>query len=80
MWVLAMIPYLAAGLWITWSSLRVQRARPVTILLKFIHLAAIALWSGGLIVLPFLFWQRRTLAAVPSSTGCIASRGWFMWS
>jgi putative membrane protein len=24
MWVLAMIPYLAAGLWIAWSSLRVR--------------------------------------------------------
>ncbi|WP_233833879.1 CopD family protein [Paraburkholderia sp. ZP32-5] len=33
----------------------------MTILLKFIHLAAIAIWSGGLIVLPFLFWQRRGL-------------------
>ena len=33
----------------------------MTTLLKFIHLAAIAVWSGGLIVLPFLFWQRRTL-------------------
>jgi putative membrane protein len=29
--------------------------------LKFVHLAAIAIWSGGLIVLPFLFWQRRTV-------------------
>jgi protoporphyrinogen IX oxidase len=35
----------------------------VTTLLKFIHLAAIAIWSGGLIVLPYLFWQRRGLAA-----------------
>ncbi|MGF6573055.1 putative membrane protein [Paraburkholderia sp. GAS333] len=35
----------------------------MTILLKFIHLAAIALWSGGLIVLPFLFWQRRALTS-----------------
>jgi uncharacterized membrane protein len=35
----------------------------VTTVLKFVHLAAIALWSGGLIVLPFLFWQRRTLEA-----------------
>jgi uncharacterized membrane protein len=34
----------------------------VTTLLKFVHLAAIALWSGGLIALPFLFWQRRALA------------------
>lgn len=33
----------------------------MTTLLKFIHLATIALWSGGLIVLPFLFWQRRGL-------------------
>lgn len=33
----------------------------MTTLLKFVHLAAIALWSGGLIALPFLFWQRRTL-------------------
>lgn len=30
--------------------------------LKFAHLAAIALWSGGLIVLPYLFWQRRGMA------------------
>lgn len=35
------------------------------ILLKFVHLAAIALWSAGLIVLPFLFWQRRGLPAGP---------------
>lgn len=28
-------------------------------LLKFIHLATIAVWSGGLLVLPLLFWQRR---------------------
>jgi protoporphyrinogen IX oxidase len=33
----------------------------VTTFLKFGHLAAIAIWSGGLIVLPFLFWQRRGL-------------------
>lgn len=33
----------------------------MTTLLKFIHLAAIAVWSGGLIALPFLFWQRRML-------------------
>ena len=38
-----------------------QRAGPLTIFLKFVHLAAIAIWSGGLIVLPFLFWQRRTV-------------------
>src|ERR1700726_1155939 len=35
----------------------------MTTSLKFVHLAAIALWSGGLVVLPFLFWQRRTLEA-----------------
>lgn len=35
----------------------------MTTLLKFIHLAAISIWSAGLIVLPFLFWQRRTLQA-----------------
>jgi protoporphyrinogen IX oxidase len=35
----------------------------VITLLKFIHLGAIAIWSGGLIVLPFLFWERRTLTA-----------------
>jgi len=34
----------------------------VTTFLKFVHLATIAIWSGGLIVLPFLFWQRRGLA------------------
>ena len=33
----------------------------MTTALKFLHLAAIALWSGGLIALPFLFWQRRLL-------------------
>src|SRR5271166_6477935 len=38
-----------------------RRAGPVTVLLKFTHLAAIAIWSAGLIVLPFLFWQRRAL-------------------
>lgn len=32
---------------------------------KFVHLATIALWSGGLIVLPYLFWQRRLLATGP---------------
>ncbi|MGH8429749.1 MAG: CopD family protein, partial [Solimonas sp.] len=32
---------------------------------KFIHLATIALWSGGLIVLPLLFWQRRLIAVGP---------------
>jgi protoporphyrinogen IX oxidase len=37
----------------------------VTVLLKFVHLAAIAVWSGGLLVLPFLFWQRATLADGP---------------
>jgi putative membrane protein len=35
----------------------------VTTFLKFAHLAAIAVWSGGLIVLPFLFWQRKGLTA-----------------
>ena len=37
----------------------------MTTVLKFVHLAAIAVWSGGLIGLPFLFWQRRTLTAGP---------------
>lgn len=37
----------------------------MTTALKFIHLAAIAIWSGGLIVLPFLFWQRRSLPVGP---------------
>ncbi len=32
----------------------------MTLFLKFVHLAAIAIWSAGLIVLPSLFWQRRT--------------------
>ena len=41
----------------------VERTCAVTTLLKFVHLAAIALWSGGLIALPFLFWQRRALEA-----------------
>ena len=33
----------------------------MTTLLKFIHLAMIAVWSAGLIVLPLLFWQRRSV-------------------
>ena len=37
----------------------------MTTALKFIHLAAIAIWSGGLLALPFLFWQRRGLQAGP---------------
>ena len=39
----------------------IERTSAVTTLLKFVHLAAIALWSGELIALPFLFWQRRML-------------------
>ncbi len=34
----------------------------MTTFLKFAHLAAIAVWSGGLIALPFLFVQRRSVA------------------
>jgi uncharacterized membrane protein len=37
----------------------------VTTFLKFVHIATIAVWAGGLIVLPYLFWQRRFLAAGP---------------
>ena len=37
----------------------------MTIFLKFVHLAAIAIWSGGLFVLPFLFQQRQGLVAGP---------------
>lgn len=37
----------------------------MTTFLKFVHLAAIALWSGGLIVLPYLYWQRRSLGPGP---------------
>ena len=37
----------------------------MTTILKFIHLATIAVWSGGLIVLPFLFWQRRGIETGP---------------
>jgi putative membrane protein len=33
--------------------------------LKFIHVAAIALWSAGLIGLPFLYYQRRRLEDEP---------------
>ncbi len=40
-----------------------ERTGVVTIFLKFVHLAAIGLWSGGLIALPFLFSQRRTVEA-----------------
>ena len=37
----------------------------MTTFLKFVHIATIAVWAGGLIVLPYLFWQRRLLAAGP---------------
>jgi uncharacterized membrane protein len=37
----------------------------VTTFLKFVHIATIAVWAGGLIVLPYLFWQRRFFAAGP---------------
>jgi uncharacterized membrane protein len=37
----------------------------VTTFLKFVHIATIALWAGGLVVLPYLFWQRRLYAAGP---------------
>ena len=40
-------------------------ADAVTTFLKFVHLAAIVIWSGGLLALPFLFWQRRALEAGP---------------
>ena len=32
-----------------------------SILLKFVHILAIAGWSAGLLVLPFLYWQRTGL-------------------
>ncbi|HKM74023.1 MAG TPA: CopD family protein [Stellaceae bacterium] len=38
-----------------------RRAGPLTLLFKFVHLAAIAIWSAGLIVLPFMFRQRRLI-------------------
>ena len=37
----------------------------MTTALKFIHLATIVLWSGGLIVMPFLYWQRRGVPVGP---------------
>lgn len=37
----------------------------MTTFLKFIHLATISVWSGGLIILPFLFWQRQGVAIGP---------------
>jgi uncharacterized membrane protein len=37
----------------------------MTTALKFIHLATIVLWSGGLIVMPFLYWQRRGIPVGP---------------
>ena len=41
----------------------IERTCAVTTFLKFVHLAAISLWSGGLIALPFLFRQRQALEA-----------------
>jgi len=37
----------------------------VTTFLKFVHLATIAVWAGGLIALPLLFRQRHGLVAGP---------------
>lgn len=37
----------------------------MTVLLKFVHIATIAVWAAGLIVLPYLFWQRRLFAVGP---------------
>jgi putative membrane protein len=37
----------------------------MTTFLKFLHLATISIWSGGLLVLPFLFWQRMAYTAGP---------------
>jgi protoporphyrinogen IX oxidase len=37
----------------------------VTTFLKFLHLGTISVWSGGLIVLPFLFWQRQGIDIGP---------------
>ena len=44
----------------------------MTIFLKFAHLAAIAIWSGGLIVLPFLSGSARRSRRGRTSTGCTA--------
>ncbi len=35
----------------------------MTTILKFVHLAAIGLWSGGLIALPLLFRQRQQVTS-----------------
>jgi len=32
---------------------------------KLLHLGAISVWAGGLLVVPFLLWQRRGLAGEP---------------
>lgn len=37
----------------------------MTTFLKFLHLGTISVWSGGLIVLPFLFWQRQGIDVGP---------------
>ena len=37
----------------------------MTLVFKFVHLGAIAIWSAGLIALPFLFRQRHAVAAGP---------------
>lgn len=37
----------------------------MTVFLKLVHIATIALWAGGLVVLPYLFWQRRLVAVGP---------------
>jgi uncharacterized membrane protein len=46
-------------------ELAAGRAGGVTTFLKFLHIATIAIWSGGLVAVPFLLWQRGTLDAGP---------------
>lgn len=36
----------------------------MTTFLKFVHLATIAVWSGGLLVLPLLFYQRQRVTNI----------------
>lgn len=42
-----------------------RRGGTLTTFIKAVHIATIAIWAGGLIVLPFLFWQRRLVEPGP---------------
>ena len=50
-----------------------------SVLVKFLHIIAIAGWSAGLICLPFLYLQRRTLSGNALLSSDMGSRLVVRW-